>query len=152
MDSQATLKQIKDFLRAHIDEGCKCPGCGQEVKKYRRVLGVQMARFLIALYRAPKLPDGWIDIRTLDVRGGDYAKTLYWGLVELRGNVDPKKRKSGFWRLTPKGLLFIHDQVRVPKYALVYNHRCLGFSNQDTGIRQALGQKFSYEKLMCGAV
>jgi hypothetical protein len=149
MDSQTTLKQIKDFLHAHIDEGCKCPACGQEVKKYRRALNAQMAWFLIALFRAPKR-DGWVDIRTLDVRGGDYAKTLYWGLVELRGNIDPTRRTSGLWRLTQKGLLFVHDQVRVPRHALVYNGRCLGFSNQDIGIRQALGQKFDYQRLMCG--
>lgn len=145
MDSIAEAKQ---FLRENIEEGCKCPCCGQEVKLYKRVLNAQMAWFLIALHRAPRLDGNWVDIKALDVRGGDYAKTRYWGLVEVKD--DPTKRSSGLWRLTQKGLKFVHDQVRVPRHVLVYNGECRGFSDQDIGIRQALGAGFDYSELMSG--
>ena len=141
-DIITTIKEGRAFLKQHLRDGCKCPCCGQEVKLYRRALSVAMARFLIALYRAPSLDDNWVDIKNLDVRGGDYAKTRYWGLVEIRDD------SSGLWRLTQKGLKFVHDQVRVPRHALVYDGKCTGFSDQDIGIRQALGAGYDYTELM----
>lgn len=148
MDDTTTLKEVKDHLNANINKGCKCPACAQEVRLYPRAMNSIMARFLIALFRAPKTPEGWVDVRTLDFKGGDYAKARYWGLCEVKANKDPRKRTSGLWRLTAKGTDFIHDRVRVPSHALVYNKKCHGLTGGDIDIRRALGTDFDYEKLM----
>ncbi len=108
-----TLKQAKDFLRLYAEKGVRCPCCKQYVKVYRRVLGSQMARWLIWLVRTWEQTDKarygstprfafdrrfeegtdvgvWVYIRQSPVRGGDYAKLIHWGLVEQKPNEKPR--------------------------------------------------------------
>lgn len=141
-----TIKEAKAFLRANKDKGATCPCCGQMVKIYRRTINKGMAIALLSLYKAPKTPEGWVDIKALDVRGGDYAKLRYWALVEQRRNTDAKKKWSGMWRLTQLGMKFTMDRARVPKYARVYNQKFLGLAGDDVGIREV--SNFDYAALM----
>jgi hypothetical protein len=142
-------EDTKAFLRANYEKGCRCPACDQHVKLYKRPLGAGMARSLILISKGPKIDaGGWVDIKSIDVRGGDYAKLRYWGLIEQRANDDEKKKDSGLWRVTQKGLKFINDQVRVPSHAHVYNDKVRAFSDVDVNIRQALGKSFDYSELM----
>ena len=142
-------EDTKAFLRANYEKGCRCPACDQHVKLYKRPLGAGMARSLILISKGPKIgASGWVDIKSIDVRGGDYAKLRYWGLLEQRPNADPKTKDSGVWRVTQKGLKFINDQIRVPSHAHVYNDKVRAFSDVDVNIRQALGKAFDYSQLM----
>jgi hypothetical protein len=142
-------ESAKEFLRANYEKGCRCPACDQHVKLYKRGLNAGMARALILISRGPKIDaNGWVDIKSIDVRGGDYAKLRYWELIEQRPNEDQKKKDSGIWRVTQKGLKFISDQIRVPSHAHVYNDRVRGWSDNDVNIRQVLGKAFDYSQLM----
>lgn len=140
-----TIEEGREFLRRKRHEGATCPCCQQHVQVYRRSINSGMVRVLIDIARAA---GAWVDIRDLDVRGGDYGKLRYWGLLERRPNTDPEKKWSGFWRVTQFGLQFVHDQVRVQRHAHVYNGRVLSFSGDEVSIRRCLGRRFDYEELM----
>ncbi len=147
-----TLKQAKDWLRLRADKGARCPCCKQYVKIYKRVLGSQMARWLIWLVRTwEKLPLGtqWVDIRQAPVRGGDYAKLIHWGLIEQKQNDDEKDTKdSGLWRPTHRGIDFVCRRIMVPSHVYLYDNIKLKEEPRKIMIDDALGKKFSYSDLM----
>lgn len=136
---------------AHAGTSCAC--CGQRVQIYRRTLYAAMARWLIRLAKLGGGTDGlrhWVDQTSIRTRGGDYAKLVHWGLVE-RQEHDPEdtvRRTSGLWRVTVKGLAFARNDSRVPKHALVYLGKCIGFDDtQEVGVIDCLGTKFDYGSL-----
>lgn len=65
-------------------------------------------------------------------------------------NDDPKKKASGFWRITDKGKQFADGIIKVQSRILVYNNTFQGFSDKSEliGIKEALGNKFDYSELM----
>lgn len=127
---QATVSDVKRWLRVTAPKGAICPCCKQHVKIYRRVLGSQMARWLIWLVRtwetllpergihprpaaqlhdrlSPEGPDHrdwWIDIKQSPVRGGDYAKLVHWGLIEQKETELPRKHRTDGARPKDSGL------------------------------------------------
>lgn len=86
------------------------------------------------------------------VRGGDFAKFVYWGFIENRPTEPGSKQpESGYWRITDEGRRFASGQIRAAaKAAFTYNERLYGFSEETTSIREAVGDKFSYEELIAG--
>jgi len=152
-DDNNTLGETKAWLQARMRDGVKCPCCTQLAKIYRRTITSQMALWLMWLVReTAEAPDGWVDIKTnIDLRGGDYAKLRYWGLLEHQTNDDPAKRSSGLWRPTPVAVAFVQDRVRLHKHVLIFDDQFLSFDGDAMiGIREALGKKFNYEELMRG--
>lgn len=146
MDS---ISEAKEFLRENFEKGCKCPACDQFVKLYKRNLSANMARAIILISRAPTInQNGWVDIRSVDLRNGDYARLRFWGLIEQRKNQDTKKKDSGIWRVTHEGMKFINDQIRVPSHVYVYDNKIIKWSDELVNIRQALKKSFDYNKLM----
>jgi hypothetical protein len=147
-----TLAQARAEVRDGKDEGVICPCCDQRAQRYRRTLYAGMARSLVLIYQAQQKRIGWVDVKEIDVRGGDYAKLAYWGLVKQRElhDVDGDVRSSAHWRVTAEGELFVRGKLSVPRQVLVYNGKCEGYvdSSDRVDIRQALGKKFSYTELM----
>jgi len=140
-----TLEEAREFLRQKRHDGATCPCCKQHVQVYRRTINAGMAVALILISRTPPMDNDWVDIRTVKgLRGGDYAKLRYWRLLEQN------EESPGLWRLTQRGLQFVNDRERVTRYAHVYNGRLLKVSGEAISIRQALGNKFDYQKLMAG--
>jgi hypothetical protein len=146
-----------------MSKGHVCDACGQLVKLYKRRLNNAMAYALILLNRREKTDDPFFHVPTylsgqtsgVTVRGGDWAKLVYWDLIEplARTRADGSKR-SGFYRLTDKGRQFAEDKITLPRYAFVFNQTLYGFSDglkypkETTTIREALGAKFNYAELM----
>lgn len=149
MSNFSSLADAVNWLENRLLHGdaVNCPCCRRKISGYKRALSSAMARALILLSRAQQFSgDGWVDIKRLDVRGGDYGRLVYWQLIERR--VDKGKKNSGVWRLTPAGIQFVSDHTRVRKYAHVLRGRVLSFSGPEVGIRQCLGAKFDYQRLM----
>lgn len=157
-----TLADAKDWLRVRGKKGARCPCCRQHVEIYRRVLGSQMARWLIWLVRTwehqgqghpDKLQNTWIDIRQAPVRGGDYAKLRYWSLVEQKtSSRKADERDIGLWRPTYKGIDFVYRRVSVPSHVYVYDEQPLKFEERTVSVVEALGKRFSYQELMSAPV
>jgi hypothetical protein len=153
-----TLQKAKNDLRQgwKTSKGATCECCGQKVKLYKRkILGV-MAFGLISLYRMSKHEHPRKSFHRNDIlphdNSGSFAKLKYWGLIEEDINSDPEKRCSGYWSITDLGIDFVEERAVVPKYAYTYNMKVVFDLYDDPeekiGIREALGNKFSYPELM----
>lgn len=146
----ATLGQLRAWLLARADDGTNCPLCRQHVKVYRRKINASMARSLIQMYRTGGLD--WVHLPTqIGARSREEGKLAYWGLVEEEKALRPDGGRSGFWRVTPLGELFVQNRTTVPKYARIYNGRVLNLDPAEkASIKDALGTKFDYNDLMAG--
>ena len=146
-----TLAEARKRVQIGMDDadGIICPCCGQKAKRYRRTLTSEVGRFLIHLVGLFQRNNGdWVDVRRIDVRGGDYAKAAYWSLACKAPNTDPTKRTSGLWRPTLRGSAFVWGRVAVPRYAYVFNGQCERVDGPPTTIEEVLGKSFDYRELM----
>jgi hypothetical protein len=147
-----TMQEAKDYLRTNLQKGANCPCCGQYVKLYKRKLNSGMAYALVKIYRFQY--DNWFHINDLlekkiALAQLEMPRLQYWRLVERKDNEDdPTKKHSGVWRLTDRGIAFVEGMIYVKKHVYVFNSKCYGFSEEETTIQEALGDKFDYEELM----
>ena len=158
--SGRTLEEAKEWLRGKFAKGADCPCCGQFVKLYRRKLNSSMAYAMILLAKHQKEIGGaWFHVpdylssvtSTATIRGGDWSKLRYWGLIESDESIrDDGSKRAGVWRVTEAGMAFAANDKSVPSHVHIYNGEA--FSSYQTGettnIEQALGEKFNYRELM----
>lgn len=140
------LSDAQDLLRAAVDEGTRCPCCTQMAKVYKRTITTPMAVVLIKAYR--QFGRQWFNLPRFSQKGGDDAKLRYWLLIEELPNENPETRTSGWWRITEHGEAFVKGELAVPRYAHVFDGRCLRMSGDRIDIKQALKNKFDYSELM----
>jgi len=135
------------FKNAKKKGGTICPCCDRHIQLYKRSLNADMARSLILIYIETKkkeyrykkiLP---INIRDIDVRGGDYAKLRHWNLLE---------KVNDDWIITNDGICFVERKAKVNKYCLLYNNIKICLDGPLIDIRQACNEKFDFEKLIIG--
>jgi len=144
-----SLAEARGWLRDNLDSGARCPCCTQIAKVYRRRIHAAMARDLCHVHSACGVE--WFHVRTaLGHDGGDFAKLAYWSLVEESTGRRDDGGRVGWWRITDHGRAFVLGQARVPKYARIYDGRCLGLTGDPVSIRDALGSRFNYDDLMEG--
>lgn len=144
------LGYAKQWLRANLEKGAPCPCCSQFAKVYRRKVNAGMARSLIEMYRLDA--KDWVHVPTqIGARSREEGKLAYWGLIEEATDARGDGGRAGYWRMTPKGVAFARGLTRIPKYALIYDGRVIGFDDTEfVDIRDALGTRFSYDDLMAG--
>src|SRR5262245_50953846 len=150
-DRDASLGESRDWLLERVDHGAKCPLCQQFTKVYRRKLTGQTIVVLITMFR--KHAQTWCYLPEMGLSRGDEAKARYWGLIEPYPDAmrEDGSKRVGVWRLTDKGVAFLQGRMRVPKYAKIYDGRCLGLDHTElVDVRDCLGTKFNYEELMGG--
>ena len=150
MTNPVTLDEARAWLRARIDDGALCPCCTQMVKAYRRQINSRQARCLIAIYRAAGTD--WCHIPTVEAKlglgGSETGRLRHWGLItELQARRDDGGR-AGWWRITDRGERYVQGKLRVPRYARIFNARCLELYGEPVGILDALGTEFNYTELM----
>lgn len=149
--------RLYEVLRSNVEEKShaqtKCACCGQIVSARRRTITSSMARALIVIARAweNQGSTGWVAIKDVDVRGGDYAKLRYWGLLQglPPDEKDPNQRDSAYWRPTQVGIDFVCGRVSVNKTVCVYNNKAVDDPHaKRIDIFDALGERFDWYKLM----
>lgn len=149
--NSTTLGDVKAWLTERLLKGVKCPACQQLARVYKRTVTSASARTLIAAVR--RHGRDWFHMSTLESAignksRGETAKLVYWGLIEK----DPERRDDGgissWFRVTENGRLFMQGSITVPKYALTYDAQLIRHEGPEISIRDALGNKFSYEELM----
>lgn len=142
-----SLAQARDWLRLRVAEGERCPCCTQFAKVYKRKITSTSAAALITLWRAAG--PTWAHLPTvLDRKQADEAKLLHWGLLEGETISRPDGGRAGWWRVTELGAAFVRGEVRVQKYCLIYDSRCLGLDGPDVSIVDCLGDRFDYAELL----
>lgn len=130
-----------------------CPCCRRHAQIYRRTLHFTTAWQLIRLYRLNGYGE-YVNASRLIMEGqqgvGDFSKAKYWELIERRDmtNADDGKKSSGWWRLTGKGMCFVLGKITIPKVALIFDDKLIGFEGEQVDIQFSLNQRFDYERLM----
>ena len=142
------------LIRLKTGEKFFCQCCGRWTQAYKRQIHHSIARSLISLYHIQNTGYEREYFHTSKFcktdTGSDFAIAKHWGLIEAAQDVPEGKRTSGFWRITPKGKLFVTNKDLIKKYALIYDDRLLGFDGKDISITDCLGKKFNYDQLMAG--
>lgn len=150
MNPNTTIAQAKAWLRTKLADGAECPVCTQRAQLYRRKVTSTMARSLIEMYRAAGLDYAHLPT-VISSQRADEGKLAYWGLMEEEKVRRPDGGRAGYWRVTPRGEMFLKLQLNIPKYAEVYDGRVLGFDTTElVSIKDALGTRFDYSDLMAG--
>lgn len=149
-----TLAQArKDFFAAaHSREGGMCPCCDKFGKVYARKFNKGMAINLVHLYKHAKhdfvhLPS---TAPRYILKDNQVGKLVFWGMAEAQANEDdPKKNKSGCWKITEAGIAFVEDRSKVWSHVIEYNHNVFSFREEELiTISDALGRPFNYRELM----
>ena len=142
----ATLGEVRAYLRQQaMTDGARCPACTQVCRVYRRRLNAAMSRLLILIYRDHG--QSWVHSRTIGDGTGDLAKLRYWDLIEESVARRVGGGHTGHWRITDRGVAFIHRRITVPSYALIYDGQLLELDGDPIGVRDALGERFDLAEL-----
>lgn len=145
MTPREYIAKLRDnLMRAARSKGDHCPVCEQFVKVYRRSIYYSMIRDWVELMHVAEsrtFSSGGRKVRR--AAGGDVLKLRFWKLIE-------QCEESGSWRTTDEGMLFLRGGSRVPKIALVYNQRFLGFEDEKTtvSVYDCCGEKFSINSIL----
>lgn len=152
------LLEAKKFIQENKQDGVNCPCCGKYVRQYERKINSGMILFLIGLYRLTKPYFGRDEIyfdnkeilmkMNLTARSLDYSILKHFKLIKDDYNDDESKRKSGIWRLTNLGRKFVEGNVRLKKYAVIFNGKFIEYKGDFVSIKDCLGSKFNYSELL----
>lgn len=141
-----------ELIQGQGRRGKVCPHCDSFVKIYRRKLHSEMARFLIRLCGKWERYSKCYSTRDLypgqNKAASDGSYLVHWGLVERTDRTNTADAPSGMYAPTSKGLEFYRNQLYVPTHVHLLHNKIVGWSDKQTNIRMALGQKFNYEELM----
>lgn len=140
-----SFEDVKSQFLNGLDKGTNCPCCGRFTKIYKRKLNQGMAATLIRLSK--ETPGSYIHVKEF-LREEKFHNTHDWTLLRYWGLLESHPEKNALWRITPKGIDFAHGRVNVPRKITLLNNEFLGFSNEETTIVEALGDKFDYNELM----
>ncbi len=151
-DLDATLAEVRDWLRARVEKGVRCPACEQRAQVYKRQIYAGMVRALVLMYREGDFGRRlYVHVPSIDpARGGDVAKLEFWGLIEEERVKREDGGRAGFWRVTERGEEWLQRRTSVQKYARVYDGRLLNLTGVSVGVDDALGTKFRLDELMEG--
>ena len=148
-----SLSDARSWLRERLDDGASCPCCKQFAKVYRRGVSSSHALALIAIWRHARQET--IHFPTFRVehslRLNHLAILSEWGLIAEDLSRRPDGGNAGRWSITSKGAAWINGRETIPKYALIYDSRCLGFDGPEVRIGDVLGDRFDLRTLMGSA-
>ena len=125
-----------------------CPHCGQRLKSWKKaIISTAVASLcrLVAMYSGQAIHH---DDFTVLAKDRNFSQLRLWGLVSPAANDDRMKRSSGKWHPTKAGIAFVIGSSQVPKYIVTSNNRLLRFEGPLIGVREALGSRFDYYKLI----
>lgn len=148
VSAQTTLTEAKDWLRAQLPKGARCPCCNQHVQVYRRPMYGTLARALIACYLAGGT-DRYVHSSDLGItlRGGEMGKLAYFQLVVEERAQRPDGGRTGYWRVTPLGADWLFGRRKVSKYAWVYDGQVRGYDGPMVSVADVLDEPFDLRSL-----
>lgn len=139
---ETTIAEASEWVMDNRDEGCICPTCHQCCKVYKRTMFSSMAVGLVKMFRLGAHKE-FIRTSRID-NSGNIGKMRFLGLIQASD-------VRGYWRITPRGMLFLDRRIKVPKYFYTYNLDCIDIDDtQMIDIDDALGKKFDLNELMNG--
>lgn len=153
--SRAILDIESQRMEDARKHGETCSVCNQLAKEYKVRFSVNMAVFLRSLVinylqNRAEGGEGWIHYKECTFSSRNYPYVAYWNLATTRPDPAGRKRTSGEWKPTQKGIDFIFNRTRVPLYCYTYNGAATGFDNaNEINISEAFGgEDFDLSELM----
>lgn len=142
------LGDARQWTRDRAEKGTHCPLCLQHVKIYKHTIGSSMAHALIEMYK--HAGSDWFHMVDIEHRwhSHDHARLRFWDLIQKSGQKREDGGDKGNWRVTPLGIRFVLNEIRVPKYARVYDNETLALYGEPVSIVDALKNRFDYNELM----
>lgn len=153
-----TVGEVRRILEARAADGERCPCCTSNVKVYRRPLTSVGARAVAALYTEHRLTFGHMaDVARKHLpesasQGGYLVLGQHWGLIESEPIVRGDVGRTGYWRVTDRGEAWLRGETSIPKYALLFQGRCLALEGDLLRREAALGQHFDFRALMADRI
>ena len=141
-----SLAAAQDLVLQKREKGVDCPCCGQYVKVYKRKLNVNMVNFLASLVKTYQYTQDWVSYRKCKFRGRDYSYLTCWGLAFTGRDVSGKRRTTGLWKPTQKGIDFVQGTIKVPTHVFLLDNEVQGFSSSLTFLSDVDG--FNFHELM----
>ncbi len=141
---------VRRYFNLRVDEGLRCPLCRQYAKVYKRKLNKTMMKTLRLLYKSGAVTHyvhGPTVLTAFAAPARETGKLALFNLVEENTRRREDGGKSGWWRITPDGELFLRGKLKVKKYAIVYNGICRGFKGEDIDIMR-VAPEFRLDDLM----
>ena len=84
----------------------------------------------------------------IPIRGGDYSKLRFWGLIEQALDPDAAEKRakkkpgdSGCWRWTERARQWIRGEITLPKFIVLLDKRFIGFRSEADGRVQQVALK-----------
>jgi len=138
--------------------GTFCPLCKQRVKLYLRTINKSMVKGLVLIYKyylthnknVPLHIEGYLKrCRVSSAVRGDITKLCYWGLLKRYEKIkqDVSERRGKYW-ITADGEAFVRGNLKVPRYAKIFNKKFYGFEGDKIGIGDAMKTVFNYDEEM----
>ena len=122
-----------------LKNGEICPYCFRKIKVNATKLSKPHVIALVNMYR--KGQGQYHHYDDVQIRGNNsMSKMRYFGLISKKQNEDPTTNSSGMYRLTHKGIEFIHGNISVPEKVYTYNDTILGFTEAHVAIESIAGQ------------
>lgn len=140
------LAEAQDRVQQGREKGIDCPCCGQYVKIYKRKLNANMATFLASLVNIYEYTHEWVPYSKCKFRGRDYNYITCWGLALTGRDATGKKRTTGLWKPTVKGIDFVHGTISVPTHVFLLDNEVQGFSSSTTFLADV--DRFNFSELM----
>lgn len=142
---------LEFHIRLKGGEKFDCPYCGRYAQLYKRSLHHSVAAWLIRLYRAGG-ENNFIEVVNLRLTdknaSSDYGIAKFWQLIQQKPHEIDDKKSSGFWKLTSVGANFVRGNLKIQKFAQIYDDRAFGYEGPEVSIADCLGDKFNYTELM----
>ena len=134
MEYERTLEEARQDVRANMAAGTVCPCCDRIVKLYKRKLHANMALSLMRIYQASTAEKRKHALNYLPFihvkeylrinrchNSNDWTLLGHWGLIEEQYWNDTEQKRSGYWRITPKGMNFLQGKMNVAKCIYLLN-------------------------------
>lgn len=144
VDANSTVQQAREFVGERLEEGVRCPCCGQHAERYRRRVSAAMVKTMgRMLVAGESAPTGMVHLPDIKQESRDVATCAYFDLIQREGG---SAGRTGYWRVTDLGRRFLEGKVSVPKYAFVYNGEVRGFSDEAVTV-DGVAPKFSMTEI-----
>lgn len=155
----------EEILRVMVEKdepgGTICRACTRHMNRQPTPMNWTHGVMIIAMFkhfhRYPSLR--WVHFDTIWQRYPksrhclNYSYFKYWDLAEACPSESTKKRHSGFWSITEKGVQFAKREIQLPRYALVEPvANVTGYDGELVGIQDVLGKEHDWAKEMGRAV
>lgn len=83
------------------------------------------------------------------LRSNQWGTAAYWELIIQKPNdSDKRKRCSGYWKPTQKGIDFVERRCLIPRIVHLYDKQIQGYSTELISVDEALGDHYDYTEMM----